>query len=123
MNFDSPLWNVLILAVAALIGMLLLFWSKLRPKPEEKGEVPAPPTQSPVAAARETVPEIPSEDAVYSGSLRLKNVDEPTAALIMAIVSDESGIPLNELCFRSIARLNEAGRSDSQYHTEGQVTG
>jgi hypothetical protein len=30
-------------------------------------------------------------------------VDEPTAAMIMAIVSDESGIPLSELVFKSIS--------------------
>ncbi len=38
-----------------------------------------------------------------SGELRLKNVDEKTAAMIMAIVSDESKIPLSELCFKSIS--------------------
>lgn len=37
-----------------------------------------------------------------SGELRLINVDEKTAAMIMAIVSDESRIPLSELCFKSI---------------------
>lgn len=43
------------------------------------------------------------EDEIFSsGKLKLKNVDEPTAAMIMAIVSDESGIPLSELCFKSI---------------------
>ena len=36
------------------------------------------------------------------GELKLQNVDEPTAAMIMAIVSEESGIPLEELCFKSI---------------------
>ncbi|HPE38076.1 MAG TPA: OadG family protein [Bacillota bacterium] len=44
-----------------------------------------------------------NEEIFSSGTLRLKNVDEPTAAMIMAIVSDESGIPLEELCFKSIA--------------------
>lgn len=43
------------------------------------------------------------DDEIFSsGTLVLKNVDEPTAAMIMAIVSDESGIPLSELCFKSI---------------------
>ena len=42
-----------------------------------------------------------------TGTLRLKNVDEPTAAMIMAIVSDESGIPLSELCFKSIKLMNK----------------
>lgn len=34
--------------------------------------------------------------------LKLINVDEKTAALIMAIISHESGIPLSELIFTSI---------------------
>lgn len=37
-----------------------------------------------------------------SGELKLLNVDEKTAAMIMAIVSDESHIPLSELRFKSI---------------------
>lgn len=40
------------------------------------------------------------------GELKLKNVDEKTAALIMAIVSDESGIPLQELQFKSIKAVD-----------------
>lgn len=36
------------------------------------------------------------------GELKLFDVDEKTAALIMAIVSDESGIPLSQLRFQSI---------------------
>lgn len=42
------------------------------------------------------------EEIFSSGHLKLQNVDERTAAMIMAIVSDESGIPLSELCFKSI---------------------
>ncbi len=42
--------------------------------------------------------------ADYSaGELKLKNVDEKTAAMVMAIVSHESKIPLNELVFKSIS--------------------
>ena len=41
-----------------------------------------------------------------TGELKLINVDEPTAAMIMAIVSDESKIPLEELCFKSIKALD-----------------
>lgn len=39
----------------------------------------------------------------YAGTLRLRNVDEQTAAMVMAVVSDESGIPLSELQFTSIS--------------------
>lgn len=42
-----------------------------------------------------------------AGMLKLINVDEPTAAIIMAIVSDESGIPLAELYFKSIKLIKE----------------
>lgn len=52
----------------------------------------------------------PEEGKFSSGELKLKNVDEATAAMIMAIVSDESGIPLTELCFKSI-RLIEPGKN------------
>ncbi len=42
-----------------------------------------------------------------AGTLQLKNVDEKTAAMIMAIVSHESNIPLSELRFKSIRLIEE----------------
>lgn len=42
------------------------------------------------------------KDVVGYGELKLYGVDEKTAAMIMAIVSDESKIPLSELQFKSI---------------------
>jgi len=42
------------------------------------------------------------KDAVGYGELKLFGIDEKTAAMIMAIVSDESKIPLAELQFKSI---------------------
>lgn len=47
------------------------------------------------------------EEVFSSGTLKLTNVDESTAAMIMAIVSHESGIPLSQLCFKSIRLINE----------------
>ena len=47
------------------------------------------------------------EEEFSSGSLRLKGCDEKTAAMIMAIVSDNTGIPLSELVFRSITLVEE----------------
>lgn len=43
---------------------------------------------------------------IASGELKLVNVDEKTAAMVMAIVSDESKIPLSELIFKSIKALD-----------------
>src|SRR5690554_5087127 len=42
-----------------------------------------------------------------AGTLKIRKVDEKTAAMIMAIVSHESGIPLSELCFKSIKLIEE----------------
>ena len=57
---------------------------------------PAPATAAPAVAAQG------SGEEFSSGSLKLKGCDEKTAAMIMAIVADDSGIPLEELVFKSI---------------------
>lgn len=41
------------------------------------------------------------------GELKLINVEERDAAMIMAIVADETQTPLNELRFKSIKRVEE----------------
>ena len=43
--------------------------------------------------------EEPEERLAYVGEIALLNVDEKTAACIMAIVSDETKIPLSQLIF------------------------
>lgn len=59
-------------------------------------------------AAAPAAPEAAVPAALYSGplELRLTGVDEKTAAMIMAIVCDESGLPANELYFKSIKALD-----------------
>jgi len=49
--------------------------------------------------------QIDDKDIVGYGELKLFGVDEKTAAMIMAIVSDESKIPIAELQFKSIKLL------------------
>lgn len=46
------------------------------------------------------------EPGLSSGELKLVGVDEKTAAMIMAIVSDESNIPISSLRFKSIKALD-----------------
>lgn len=50
---------------------------------------------------------VPEDGAAFGGTLKLQNVDDQTAAMIMAIISDTSGIPLSELCFKSIRLITE----------------
>ena len=66
-------------------------------------KAPAPKAAPAPAAPAAPVPAAPASDEMFSsGSLKLKNCDEKTAAMIMAIVADDTGIPLNELVFKSI---------------------
>lgn len=52
---------------------------------------------APVTAAPAAAPAVQP-----ASSVELVGVDEPTAAVIMAIISNESGIPLEQLNFKSI---------------------
>ena len=86
---------LLMYILISISGKIIAGISKLgtKEKQPEKAEAPA---AAPAAAAAE------SEEVFSSGSLKLKNCDEKTAAMIMAIVADDSGIPLEELVFKSI---------------------
>ncbi len=50
---------------------------------------------------------VPLPDTLSQGSLTLIDTDEPTAAVIMAIVGDYSGVELNRLNFKSIKRIDD----------------
>ena len=65
---------------------------------------PAAPAVSAPAPAPAAAPAAPA-GGVYGGEVALIGVDEKTAACIMAIVSDETGIPLSELIFKKIKAL------------------
>jgi hypothetical protein len=44
-------------------------------------------------------------ESVQANGLQLVNVDERTAAMIMAIVSHETKTPLDQMVFRSISQV------------------
>lgn len=89
---------LIILAVLIMIiSRVVRFGENLAGKKNAASDEPAPVQQS--AAAGTPLPGTQSQ-----GTLELDGVDEPTAAVIMAIVSDESGIPLNRLLFKSIKK-------------------
>ena len=59
-------------------------------------------------AAADVVPSgVPMPSGMNQGELELVGTDEKTAAIIMAIVSDKSGIPLNRLSFKSIKLMED----------------
>lgn len=71
---------------------------------ESRGRKAAPAKSAAPAAP---VPQAAPEPAggTYGGEVMLIDVDEKTAACIMAIVSHETGIPLSELIFKKIKAL------------------
>ena len=85
----------LMYVLISISGKIIEGLSKIGKKNEPAKTAPAAP--APAAAA----PASP-EEVFSSGSLKLKGCDEKTAAMIMAIVADDTGIPLNELVFKSI---------------------
>lgn len=66
-------------------------------------EAPAAAPVAPVTPKPAKEEEKPSKP--WDGKLQLIDVDEETAACIMAIISDETDIPLDELQFRRIQAL------------------
>ena len=98
--------------IAVVFGVLLLICIAIKifsaiigglEKSVIKAEEPAPKAAE-KAAAVEDKPAV-AEEEFSSGSLKLKGCDEKTAAMIMAIVSDNTGIPLSELVFKSITLI------------------
>ena len=61
---------------------------------------------APAAAAPAAAPAVPAEPAPGSaGKLKLHDVEPKTAAMLMAIVADKMGKPINELRFMSIKEV------------------
>lgn len=121
-DMDMPLGEKLVFALqVSLFGILMVFLLLIilavlimiisrvvrlgeniaakKGKKNADSDAPAPAQQA--AAAGTPLPGTQSQS-----TLDLDGVDEPTAAVIMAIVSDESGVPLNRLLFKSIKKID-----------------
>ena len=95
-----------VLSMLAIIAVVILIFSKVMAgltKKQDAKETVAETGKSETPAAKGT----PLAEGNSVGKLDLIDVDEPTAATIMAIVSDQSGIPLNRLNFKSIKKLED----------------
>lgn len=95
----TPLDTALTLGLVALLALVVII-AVIRKAVSNKN------------AASATVQEIPAEPAPApvapgsAGQLKLHNVEPKTAAMLMAIVADKLGKPLNELHFISIKEVN-----------------
>ncbi len=93
---------VVVLAMLAIIAVVIIVFSKFM---SLSGQKAAKASAAAPAAAESNAAPLPSNTS--AGSLELVDVDEKTAAVIMAIVSKESGIPLNRLSFKSIKKSED----------------
>lgn len=103
--------------VLAVLYALIILFSKMVKLLDKaaKGKQEAATPQAPPAAAAVAAPAVPqTAGGVYGGQLRLRNVDDQTAAIIMAIVSDQSGIPLSELVFKSISLVGPKQNAEEE---------
>ena len=98
---DSAIIALLGYAVV-FVGLILLMivtilFSKLFTAKKEEKEPVLPEIKMPAPAVAPGA----------AGSLKLHNVDPKTAAMLMAIVADKMGKPINELRFLSIREVSE----------------
>lgn len=92
---------VTVMIILTVIALLIILVSKCIRAIEAKAvkpidEVTIP---SPAAAVR--------AEKISQGQVELIDTDEKTAAVIMAVVSNKTGIPLERLSFKSIKLIDE----------------
>ena len=93
-------FSIVFLMLIILMGIIVVLGRVLAAKPpvEEKKAAPAAAAPAAPAAAKEKAPG-------SAGSIELHGVEPRKAAMIMAIVADELGKPVNELRFISIREI------------------
>ena len=98
-------YSVLGLAVVFLMLIILMAIIKVMGKVLEEKKAPAAPkvAAAPTPAAAPAVPKAVAPGS--AGNVDLHSVEPKTAAMIMAIVADELGAPINELRFISIREI------------------
>ena len=122
MMLTSTLENIGVLdaAVVAVLGYAVVFFGLImlmgviivlgkvmtaKTKKAEAAKASLAAAAAPVAAAAPAAPVAPQPAPGTAGQLKLHDVNPKTAAMIMAIVADKMGKPLNELRFISIKEV------------------
>ena len=85
---------ILLMIVVGIMGKAFIAAAKKQEKAAPVVAEPAPVVEKPKAPGA-------------AGQLKLHNVEPKTAAMLMAIVADKLGKPLNELRFISIKEVDE----------------
>ena len=98
---------ILLMCVVIVMGKIFIARDKKAAAKGAAAVKAAAPAAAPVAAAAPAAaPAVPAEPAPGSaGKLKLHDVEPKTAAMLMAIVADKMGKPINELRFISIKEV------------------
>ncbi len=104
---------LVVLAALAALAVCIVIISKVvrsleggAKKAEAPKPTPAPAVSAPVVATPAPAGMVALEENTSVGELKLKNCDDKSAAMIMAIVADELKTPLNQLYFKSISLVD-----------------
>ena len=107
MNAGSALiYSVLGMLVVFLSLILLMICIKILIAVTDKKKKEEPALAAAAAAAAPAATPAPQAKGT-AGDLKLYNTDPKDAAMVMAIVADTLGKPLNELRFKSIKEVEE----------------
>ena len=94
-------YGVVFLGLIALMIVVILVGKSFSQKKDAPAKTAPAPAAAPVVAAPAEAPVAPGS----AGQLKLYDVPPKTAAMLMAIVADKMGKPLNELRFISIKEV------------------
>ena len=95
-------YAVVFFGLVLLMAVVIIMGKCFSAKKEKKVEAPA---AAPVAVAPVAAPAAPAEAPGTAGQLKTYDVPPKTCAMLMAIVADKMGKPLNELRFISIKEV------------------
>ena len=101
-------WAVVFFGLILLMGVIIAMGKAFMAKDAKAKAAPAP-AAAPAAAAPAAVVAEPVAEAApgTAGQLKLYDTPPKTAAMIMAIVANQMGKPLNELRFISIKEVKD----------------
>ena len=107
-TFLSPTEAIILslIGIAIVFAVLIVLWGIIALTGKIVEKLPAMSKIFKKKSKEEPAVEAPKANGTC-GELVLINTDERDAAMIMAIVADTTGVPLNELRFKSIKRIDE----------------
>lgn len=95
-------YAVVFLGIVILMGVITLMGKIMTSSAKKAAEAKA--AAAPAPAAAPEAPALPEAPGT-AGKLKLHDTDPKTAAMLMAIVADKMGKPINELRFISIKEV------------------